>query len=341
MAVACDDRGVEFSLGGARGRGDSNTQVDHLFRPASDAPADRRGSEDGARLPGVEPSRVGAHHLRASGLARPERDGQHPVGAGAAGGAGGGRRRHAAEERRDAGGAGAAAKAGPHGPFRGARADRLRPRPAVAAGGGGGGGAVRGGAVERTGGPASLPGLSASGRAASALRHRRPRRPLAGLHAVSVRRPVVAVPRRLRRLGRRRPAPAPAPGSRPQPMADLAVGARGQPGLQGAVAGVAPAGRRLAGAARLPARAGRDLRRSGAVRRRLLPGGELDAAGRDPGQGLGPAAENGLRAAAGKGLPVGPDARARAGAAVARRRARPVGPPSSISGTRSPTRWWR
>ena len=70
------------------------------------------------------------------------------------------------------------------------------------------------GAMERTDRPAPLPGLPPPGRSASALRHRRSPRALAGLPAVLLRGPVAAVPRRLHRLGRGGPAQAPGPGAR-------------------------------------------------------------------------------------------------------------------------------
>ena len=81
---------------------------------------------------------------------------------------------------------------------RSGRGEEAVPRASGAAGRGCGVRTARGRAMERTDRPAPLP-LPPPGRSASALRHRRSRRALAGLPAVLLRGPVAAVPRRLHR----------------------------------------------------------------------------------------------------------------------------------------------
>ena len=137
---------------------------------------------------------------------------------------------------------------------------------------------------------------------------------------------------------RKREAPV-----REPPLPDPAVGARRQPGVQGPVAGDAPAGRRLEGAPRLPPGVGGDLRRPGPVRRRLLPGGELAPPGRDRGQAVGAHAEKRFRAAAGQGLPGDPGRRAPARAApgAAGGFGGRLGPTVGAADRRGGWRWWR
>ena len=85
------------------------------------------------------------------------------------------------------------------------------------------------------------------------------------------------------------------PGHREQPLPDLPVGAGRESGIEGAVVGGASAGGRLAGAVRLPPRAGGDLCRSEPVPWQLLPSGKLAVSRRDPGQGVGANAERRFR----------------------------------------------
>ena len=264
-----DHKRAELFPGEADGRGHPQTEVDHVPRAAPDPPPDRRRATHGAVLSGAEPQRTRAHRLRAPEPACPERRQPRPHRPTPARTTGGTRHSRAAGQGRVEAARGAEG-AGMDRPLRAGRRDRRRPGGAGAPGVARGDGAARGRAMERTDRPAPLPGLPPPGRSASALRHRRSPRALAGLPAVLLRGPVAAVPRRLHRLGRGGPAQAPGPGGRQPPLPDPAVGARRQPGVQGPVAGDAPAGGRLEGAPRLPPGAGGDLRRPGPVRRRLV-----------------------------------------------------------------------
>ena len=139
--------------------------------------------------------------------------------------------------------------------------------------------------------------------------------------------PLAGLSRRVDRLTRGPIQEAPGPGGEPAALPGVSLGAREMPGVEGALAGPAPAAAGLAAALSGETGSGRDVCGRPALPGHVLPGGQLAVHRPDPGACRCRAdAQGRVRLPLDARFPLGPAARAAPAGPPAVARARPGGP---------------